>query len=235
MSIGLLQESALHAALKRRHANDHSEFEVALDGYVIDLVQRTPNGGVARLIEIQTGNFAHMRDKLRDLVERYPVHLVHPIAVDTWIVMHGLHDEVVSRRKSPAHAGYSHVFSELMAFPDLIDHKNFTLEVVLTREDEWRVPLATPKKKRRWRAKTWRSIGRHLLEVLDWQVFECGADLLSLLPPELPAEFTVPQLTAAWLAPRWLAQRAVYCLLKCGAIARVGKNGNAHVYAASPK
>jgi len=84
MSIGLLQESALHAALKRRHANDHSEFEVALDGYVIDLVQRTPNGGVARLIEIQTGNFAHMRDKLRDLVERYPVHLVHPIAVDTW-------------------------------------------------------------------------------------------------------------------------------------------------------
>ncbi len=225
----------MHAALKRRHAHDRSEFEVALDGYVIDLVQRTPNGGVARLIEIQTGNFAHMRDKLRDLVERYPVHLVHPIAVDTWIVMHDTHDEVVSRRKSPAHAGYPHVFSELMAFPDLIDHKNFTLEVVLTREDEWRVPLATPKKKRRWRAKTWRSIGRHLLEVLDWQIFECGADLLSLVPPELPAEFTVPQLTAAWHAPRWLAQRAVYCLLKCGALARVGKKGNAHVYAASPK
>ena len=230
MSIGLLQESELHAALKRRYANNNTAFEVSLDGYVIDLVQRKPGGDVTRLIEVQTGNFGNMRAKLRVLVERYPIHLIHPIAVDTWLVMHDKKDGVVSRRKSPAHGGYEHIFAELIAFPDLINHKNFTLEVVLTREDEWRVPLATPKKKRRWRAKSWRSIGRHLLEVLDWQVFECGADLLSLLPADLPSEFTTPELMKVWRSPRWLAQRAVYCLRKCGAIEQIGKRGNAFVY-----
>ena len=230
MSIGLLQESALHAALKRRYANDRTEFEVAIDGYVIDLVQRKPDGTVARLIEIQTGNFFQMRDKLRVLVERYPVHLVHPIAIDTWIVMHDKRDEISSRRKSPSHGGFAHLFSELRAFPDLINHKNFTLEVVLTREDEWRVPHVSPQNKRRWRAKTWRSIGRHLLEVMDWQIFECGADLLPLLPADLTADFTVPELTLAWNSPRWLAERAVYCLRCCGAINQTGKKGHAFAY-----
>ncbi len=38
-SIGTLRESDLHAALKRHYARPSDQIEVAVDGYVIDIVR----------------------------------------------------------------------------------------------------------------------------------------------------------------------------------------------------
>ncbi len=51
-NIGTLNEKPLHAALKEYYAKPDDQFEVSVDGFVIDIVQ----GDL--LIEIQTGNFA---------------------------------------------------------------------------------------------------------------------------------------------------------------------------------
>ena len=58
MDIGLLNEKPLHAALKNWVAQPENQLEVAVDGFVIDIIQ----DGV--LVEIQTGNFSAIRRKV---------------------------------------------------------------------------------------------------------------------------------------------------------------------------
>jgi hypothetical protein len=70
--IGTLRETGLHADLKRWYAQPGDEFEIALDGFVIDIRRGQ------HLIEIQTRSFSSMRRKLLALAERHPVRVVHP-------------------------------------------------------------------------------------------------------------------------------------------------------------
>lgn len=75
-SIGELNERSLHRALKERYAVAGSETEQVIDGFVTDVVA----GG--RIIEIQTGSFGLLRNKLTRLLDAHLVTLVHPIARD---------------------------------------------------------------------------------------------------------------------------------------------------------
>jgi hypothetical protein len=47
-------------------------FEVKVDGFIVDIVRDNT------LIEIQTGNFSSIRNKLEKLVRNYKVILVYP-------------------------------------------------------------------------------------------------------------------------------------------------------------
>ena len=73
-SIGELNERSLHRALKERHAVAGSETERVIDGFVTDVVAD------GRIVEIQTGGFGPLRNKLLRLLDAYPVTFVHPIA-----------------------------------------------------------------------------------------------------------------------------------------------------------
>ena len=53
--IGLLNEKPLHASLKEWCAQPGDQFEVAVDGFVIDIVRDD------LLLEIQTGNLASIK------------------------------------------------------------------------------------------------------------------------------------------------------------------------------
>jgi hypothetical protein len=75
-----MQETKLHSALKDYYSIPGAAQEVLVDGFWIDVVQDD------LLIEIQTRNFAAIRNKLIALVEKHPVRLVHPIAQEKWIV-----------------------------------------------------------------------------------------------------------------------------------------------------
>ena len=61
-TIGLLNEKALHASLKQWYARPGDQLEVAVDGFVIDIVRDD------LLIEIQTRNFSSIKSKLTNLV-----------------------------------------------------------------------------------------------------------------------------------------------------------------------
>ena len=111
-SIGTLRERPLHASLKRWYARPGDRIEVAVDGYVIDLVR----GDL--LIEVQTRGFSSMRAKVAALLARgHRVRIVHPIAVDTWIVKVDDVGTLLSRRRSPRHGDPSDAFAELVTSP----------------------------------------------------------------------------------------------------------------------
>ena len=195
--IGTLNEGSLHAALKAEIAHPGDLVEQPIDGFVIDLVRGD------RLIEIQTGSFGALGPKLDRLLGEYRLHLVHPIATETWIVREGK-----PTRKSPKRGSVYDVFGELTSLPTVLDHPHLTLEVVMVQQDAVRV--ADPRMRRGLGG--WRTVDRRLREIVDRQVFADPEDLLALVPDDLPQVFTTADLATATGIHRRLAQAMAYCL-----------------------
>ena len=227
LQIGLLNEGHLHASLKSLYATVRSEMEARVDGFVVDVLDEE------RVTEIQTSSFASIAAKLRKLTSRRPVRLVYPIAVERWLVKLPRSGETgTRRRRSPRRHGFEHVFAELVSFPDLLGDPNFELELVATREEEVR-RFADERRTRRRRG--WVVVERRLLEIVEGMLLTRPSDLLKLIPAGLPDPFDTADLARTLAQPRWLAQRAAYCLRESGVTRVVGKRRNALVYSASPK
>jgi hypothetical protein len=219
--IGLLQETSLHAALKAWYMHQGDQVEVPVGGFVVDIVRGE------LLIEIQTRHFSSLRQKLIRLTQRHPVRLVYPVPQEKWIVRlaaDGL--TPISRRKSPKRGRVEHLFLELVRFPQLVTQPNFSVEVLLTREEEvWQ-----DDKRGSWRRKGWSIADRRLVNIVASILLESPSDFLALLPPELPNPFTTLDLARALNQPRYLAQKMAYCLRAMGTVEVVGKQGNAWLY-----
>lgn len=219
--IGLLNEKPLHAALKEWYARPGDRFEVPLNGFVIDLVRGD------MLIEIQTRNFAAMKAKLQSLTARHRVRLVHPIAIEKWIVKPPLFGVgKPSHRKSPCRGRVEDIFRELVSVPWLPANPNFSLEVLLIREEEVRCLS----KRRRWRTRGWGTEERRLIEVVDRRVFAKLNDWRGLLPMELADTFTTHDLATGLGIDRSLAQQMAYCLRGMGVIELIGRQRRGNVY-----
>lgn len=219
--IGTLRETGLHADLKRWYAQPGDEFEVALDGYVID-IRRGPH-----LIEIQTRSFSSMRRKLLALAERHRVRVVHPVPERKWIVRLDAAGRETARRRSPKAGRIETLFKELVAIPDLVGHPNLTFDVAITHEDE----LWQKTSRRAWRRKGWCVVGRRLVAVVRVVPFADARDFAALLPPELARPFAARDLAAAAGLTLNLAYKMIYCLRRMGALEVAGKRGRAAVYA----
>jgi hypothetical protein len=219
--IGTLNEKPLHAALKKWYAQPNDQLEVSVDGFIVDIVR----GDL--LVEIQTRNFAAIKQKLTELTVRHPVRLVYPIAQEKWIVKVAQDGHTrLSRRKSPKRGAFEQVFEELVSFPGLLSSPNFCLDVLLIQEEEIRRYDDT----RGWRRKDWVTHERRLLQVVSQRLFETPADMAALIPHALAEPFTTSELAAAIGKPRRLAQKMAYCLREMGATEPVGKRGNAILY-----
>jgi hypothetical protein len=215
--IGVLNEKPLHAALKQWYARPGDRFEVAVDGFVIDIVRGD------RLIEIQTGNFFSIKPKLTALVRSHQVRLVYPIAQERWIVQTGPgHPRRALRRKSPKRGRWEELFRELVSIPQLLTNPNFSVEVLLIREEETRRFAG----RRQWR---WAIDARRLLDVIGHRVFEAADDWRHCLPAALES-FTAKDLAAAMNTRTDLAQKMAYCLTKGRVIELVGRRGRANLY-----
>jgi len=219
-SIGTLNEKPLHAALKAWYAQPGDQFEVHVDGFVVDIVR----GGL--LIEIQTRDFSAIKRKLAALLEHHPVRAVYPIAQEKWIVRQAADGQPLSRRKSPKRGTLEHVFNELTHVPHLLSHANFSIDVLFIQEEEIRRRGPA----RAWRRRGWVTHERHLLQVVGQHLLATPADVSALLPATLPDPFTTSDLAAALAQPRALAQKMAYCLREMGTITPVGKRGNTILY-----
>jgi hypothetical protein len=216
-----MSERPLHLAIKEWYAEIGDQFEVPVEGFVIDIVRE------GLLIEVQTRSFSSIRQKLTLLLEQHPVRLVHPIAQEKWIIKVAADGKShVSRRKSPKRGGWEHIFEELVSFPKLLAEPRFSLEVLLTRQDE----LRRHDGRRAWRRKGWVIQERRLLCVLERRLLETPEDLASLVPSGLAQPFTTLELAAAMGRPRRLAQQMAYCLREVGVLEPVGRQGNAIQY-----
>jgi hypothetical protein len=219
--IGTLRETSLHAALKTWLARSGDAVEVPVAGYVADIVR----GDL--VIEIQTGSFSALKRKLPRLLEHHHVRLVHPIAIERWIVSIDRRGRALGRRKSPWRGRLEHLFLELVSIPEIALHPRFAFDVVLIREEVVRRPARATR--RRWRPRAITE-ERRLLEVVDRIAFESAVDYGRFLPADLPQPFTCRELAARMRQPVYVAQKIAYCLRKMDLIARTGERRRAPEY-----
>lgn len=191
-----------------------------LGGFVIDIRR----GDL--LIEIQTGSFAAMGNKLDRLLAEHRMLLVHPIAVETHLVKPGARP-----RRSPKRGSIHGLFEELVSIPTLLDHPNLSIEVALVSVTK--VQEADPTM-RRGRG-GFRTTDRILREVIERQRFDRATDLLTLVPDDLPAEFTTADLATRAGIGRDVAQRIAYCLRALGLFTEVGRTKAGVRYARADK
>jgi hypothetical protein len=218
------REGSLHAALKALYTRPGDRVEESVDGYVVDVVRDD------ELVEIQTASFSSAARKLRRLVIDHKILLVHPIATERWLVRVDADGVVTDRRRSPKRGLPLDLFHELVAFPELVAHPNFRIELVLIREEELRGPI--PDGARYRYPREWWRLDRRLLEVIETIRVDTPTDLLRLLPADLPDPFTSADIATASRRTRHLAMRTAYCLQRSGAARCIGRHGRAQVYEA---
>ena len=219
--IGVLNEKSLHAKLKEWYFQPGDRFEEIIDGFHIDIVRNE------LLIEIQTQNFSSIKRKLTVLLKQFAIRLVFPIAREKWIVRFAKDGTTqLGRRKSPKKGNIFNLFEELVSSPNLFKDQNFSIEVLITLEEEIRRDDGLGS----WRRRGWSIADRRLLEVVNRHIFEKPSDFLTLIPPTLPDPFSTKELAECTNQPRWLTQKMAYCLRKMGVVKAVGKNGNSVLY-----
>lgn len=223
--IGTLNEGSLHAALKLQYSKPGDQFEVPMEGFVIDIV-RSAGQPDELLIEIQTGSFGAMGNKMDRLLLERKMLLVHPIAVESI-----LHKPNARPRKSPKRGSIYSLFDELVSIPTLLDHPNLELEVVLVRVTKTQ---KHDPKARRGRG-GFRTVDRVLDAVLETHRFDTLDDLLRLLPEDLPETFTTADLAASGIMNRDAAQRLAYCFKAAGLFTQISRTRAGYHYQLSPR
>jgi len=219
-TIGSLNEKPLHAGLKEWYRRAGDQVEAPVEGFVVDLVRD------GSLLEIQTRGFSAMRRKLDRLLDSYALRLVHPVAAEKWIVKLDDDGGEVSRRRSPKRGIAADVCAELVSFPTLLSHPNFTLEIALVEEEEVRRPDA----KKGWRRNGYVIEERRLVDVVNTVELARPEDLLSLLPADLPDPFTTADLAAGLGRTRHAAQEVAYCLRESGVVETDGRDKRGILY-----
>lgn len=191
-------------------------------GYCVDIRRGD------QIIEIQTGGFSGMRRKLEALLPDRPVRVVHPVAVEKWITKFAEDGAtLLSRRKSPKKGSLYDLFDELVSFPHLVGNPNFSLEVLLVREEELRCQDGRGS----WRRGGTSIRDHRLLDIASREVFAGARDFLRLLPSGWTGPGTNTELAAALKQPRFRVARMTYCLLRMGVLCLEGKRGNSLLYA----
>ena len=128
--IGTLGEKLVHRTLKLYLEPREEYHEVAVCGYVADVMNESG------IIEIQTRGFSQMKDKLARFLDQYSVTLVYPVIVDKEILWFDKHSgELASRRKSSKHATARGLLSELSGIGELALHDRLTLKLVFLRRE----------------------------------------------------------------------------------------------------
>lgn len=214
-------ETSLHRELKEFYCDDASGREVHVRGYRVDAVVGDS------LIEIQQASLAALRLKTRTLLETHHVTVVKPLAaLKTILRLKRRGGPVASKRVSPRHETIYHLFHEFVHFVDVFPHPRLVIEVLLTEQEETRIP----KRKRWFRAKDYTTLDRRLVAIRERQVLRTAADLARLLPAGLEELFTTADIARRAEIPRWLAQKMAYCLRRTGAVVIAEKRRNTVVY-----
>jgi hypothetical protein len=147
-----------------------------------------------------------MGTKLDRLLPDHQILVVHPIAASITLVRPGMDD-----RRSPKRGHVHDVLDELVSIPSLLDHPNFTLEVVMVEERRLKVHDASLRRRRGG----WRTVDRQLVDVVSTHRFDSPADIAELLPSPLPDVFTTADIARASRFSKDVAQKLAYCLRAC--------------------
>ena len=218
--IGTLAEKSVHAVLKIFMEPDEDLHEVPIDGFVADIFSDD------KVIEIQTGSFRPLREKLACFLDNYDVTVVHPISVKNTICwLDPATGEIVSKRPSTIKGVPHYIFDELYCIRPLLTNPRLSIVVLMIETEDIRL-LDGYGKDRKKRATKYDKVPLRLLEEMR---FERPEDYRMLIPPELE-EFTSAEYAKATHISRSLGTLSLQILNELGVVKRVAKKGNAYVY-----
>jgi hypothetical protein len=220
-NIGTKNESSLHKSLKFYYSGAEGVTEATVGSYVCD--GRTSKG---ELIEVQTGSFGHLREKVKILAKKCKVRIIYPIIAEKHIELYSAKGRLLHRRKSPLKGNAWDLFKVLLHAPELGRTKNLTIELAVIEAVEKRVDDG---KGSRWR-KGIRISDREMRAWLYSVVLKSPKDYYQFVPFRKKEEFTVRDLEEKTGIPVDLARKTLYVLAKMKLVERIGMRGQAFIY-----
>ncbi|MCR4735828.1 MAG: hypothetical protein K5829_12585 [Treponema sp.] len=238
MQFSTMNESHLHKTLKLLYSEESGgQCEVEKNGFVYDIFSEEKG-----IIEIQTKNLAKLLPKIMDALERnIKIKLVHPIPIETRILLKDSSGRQISNRKSPKKESIYSIFRELTGLYPILLNPKFTLEVLEVRMTEERIrteeAVQSKNKRRRFR-KNWLKTGKRLEEILESHQFKSKDDYLKLLPQSLPNDFSAKILSEELINNKLvqkskalnIAYLIVWVFTKMGLIEIKGKKNKSRIY-----
>jgi hypothetical protein len=220
-SIGTKKESGLHRALKFRYTGIGGETETPVGGYVADGLS-----GEGEIIEVQTGSFGPLKEKVRELARRGPVRIIHPIILSKYIEVFDEGGKKLYRRKSPRRGGAWDLFKALLYAPGLPLVPNVGIDLALVDVLEKRAADGRGS----WRRKGLSIAGRELAAWHETIALNSPEDYRRFIPFTGTEAFTSADLAEKARIQRPLAAKTLYVLHKMGLVERTGKKGKFWVY-----
>ncbi len=158
-SIGTQKEKTIHQFLKYYLCNDSSNHEIKIGKNIIDVFIDN------HIYEIQTKGFHLLRDKLTNLLDKYPFTIVYPICTNKLLYKINDFGEVISERKSPKKTHPLLLTSEMYKIKNFLKHPNLSFKIILLDVIE----LQTTRLNRRKQIRNTRidQYPRTILDVID--------------------------------------------------------------------
>lgn len=219
--IGTLSEKRLHAALKYYYAPDASCREVKIGRYVADVFDGE------RIVEIQSRNFRYLCPKLQEFLERYPVHVVHPIPRSRYLVWTDPATGCSTKPHKCRSVGRPlEAFEELYAIRQFLPSDRLSVELLLFDLDEYRLLDGRGENRKKGATKL-----EKIPRGVPTSVFlQTKADYAALLPETLPERFTVSQFSRLTGVRGRASYSAVHVLETLGIFEQDGTEGRAAAY-----
>ena len=219
--IGTLGEKSVHNVLKYYFEPFEGNHETHIGGFVADIV------GEDGIIEIQTGSFQRLREKLTAFLEATRVTVVYPIPNERWLLWIDKESgELISRRKCRSRANVYSCFEELYRIKQHITHEGFTFCLVLLDLEELKYRDGRGKSRKIHATK----VDRIPVDIADEIYFREPADYLFFIPAGLAEEFTAKDFAASAGINDNLARLTLNLLTHLGVTEHFGKTGNSFLY-----
>ena len=220
-SIGTRNESSLHRMLKFRYAGPKGTTEAEVAGYVADGIS-----ACGEFIEVQTGSFGPLKEKVKGLAQRGKVRIIHPVIITKYIEVFSAGGKRQYRRKSPRAGSVWDLFKALLYAPELPLIPGLSIELVLADVTERRLRDG----KGSWRRKGVSIVDRELTAWHETITLNSPKDYRRFAPFKKSEEFTAAMLAEQAGIARETAQKTLYVLTRMRVVTRVGKRKNAFVY-----
>jgi hypothetical protein len=219
--IGTERESSLHRALKFRYTGEEGITEASMGTYVCDGVRKT-----GEIIEVQTGSFGPLKNKVRELTALGTVRIIHPIIVKKRIELRDPQGILLYHRKSPREGSIWDLFKALIYAPELPLLPGLTIELALVEVSERRIKDGLGS----WRRRGASIVDRVLTAYRGSILLENVGDYRRFIPFQGDEEFTVQTLgDRARISPA-VARKTLYVLARLGMVKRTGKTGRFYRY-----
>lgn len=219
--IGTLGEKTVHSVLKSYLSPDNINHEIKVGNFVADICTGK------EIIEIQTRNFDKLRRKLEVFLNFAPVTIVYPVPHIKWIRwVNPQTGEISPPRKSPRVGTPYAIFPELYRIKSYLRDPNLNLKICLLDLEEYRYLDGWSKDLKKGCTRC----DRIPTGLADEIVISGPSEYRLLIPDSLGDSFTSKDYKKASGLPLKQAQTALNVLHYMGAVDRIGKKGNSHIY-----